>query len=117
LSFRDSSTSYIYLETLFYLPPDPLLRCLPSLTGVSVHLQHLILPLLPDPVLICAINVNVEALLLVLLPFLLKSLPRALTVLPNPILLLQVLQVVLVRLVVPDVHAVPAHWRSLVLRL
>ena len=99
------------------IPPDPLLRRLPGLTGVSISLQHLVLALLLDPVLIRAINVNVEALLLVLLPSLLESLPRALTVLPHPILLLQVLQVVLVRLVVPNVHAITAHWGSLVLRL
>ncbi len=101
---------------LVFLPPDPLLRRLPGLTGVSISLQHLILPLLSDPILICAINVNVEALLLVFLPFFLESLPRALTILSHSILLFQVLQVVLVRLVVPNVHAVTAHWGSLVLK-
>ncbi len=96
------------------LPPDSLLRRLPSLTSILL-LQHLVLSLLPYPLLVRAINVYVEALLLVFLALPLESLPRALTALAHPILLLQVRQVVLVRLVVANVHAIRTHWGPLVL--
>ncbi len=118
LNFMDSSTFYYmnqHLQPHIDLPPDSLLRRLPSLTGILL-LQHLVLPLLPDPLLVRAINVNVEALLLVFLALPLESLPRALTTLAHPILLLQVRQVVLVRLVVANVHAIRAHWGPLVLK-